>query len=98
MADLEEINNKLTKLCVHVENIKEDITDMRVEREKHKDAFWENMNQLKLTVQNEEIKRIEGDNILNTDIKVMKGKFTVITGFVALVVTLFINWIRTYFK
>ena len=46
MADLEEINNNLIRVITHVEHIKEDITDMKAEREKHQNVFWNRINSM----------------------------------------------------
>lgn len=77
--ELRQINNTLIKLCVKVDHIKENISDMKVEREKHKDTFWKNMNTLKQSLYEEKEERIKGDNIIEKEMTSLKTKVGIIT-------------------
>ena len=95
MSELQEINDKLTKLTVHAENIKEDISEMKGEREKHKDVFWNNMNSMKEDLQKEREDRIAGDSSINTDLRVMKAKVSAWASMVAIGINLAMYWVRS---
>lgn len=76
--ELTKINNTLTRLCVKVENVQEDIGEMKQERENHKERFWKNMDTLRGSVQTEREQRIESDNNIEKDMTKLKTKVGVI--------------------
>lgn len=98
MADLEEINNRLIKVCTHVENTEKTITEMKVERDKHKDVYWSNMNALKESLQSEREERLQGDNDIKSDLKVAKTRLGFFTGIITIILTGALNWIWRQFK
>lgn len=77
--ELTQINHTLSKLCVKVEHIKVDITEMKEEREKHKEKFWINMSSLKDSIFHEKEERIESDTVIEKDMAKLKTKVGIIT-------------------
>ncbi|HDZ25800.1 hypothetical protein LCGC14_1114560 [marine sediment metagenome] len=95
MSELEEINNKLTKVCVHVENTEKTITEMKEEREKHKDVFWNNMNAMKDSLRDEQEARKLADLEIKADAGKMKVRLGIYVTIISTAFGVFVAWIRT---
>jgi hypothetical protein len=87
VADLEEINNNVTKLIVHVENIKKDFEKAEKERSDSKNKFWGKIDAIK-----------EDIISLRTELTTMKIKVGAIVIVLATGITAGVNWAFRQFK
>jgi TPP-dependent indolepyruvate ferredoxin oxidoreductase alpha subunit len=98
MSELSEILEKLTVQGVHLENIKEDISEMKTERENHKEKFWKNINKMHDDIHKEETARISGDNDIEKDVTKIKTKVGIIAAGLSTGITILIFTIKGMFK
>lgn len=75
------VQSSLGELC-------KDIKELKTEREKHSEKFWLKMDVITQSIQDEKNERITVDGALNTEIKVMQGKATVLAGLIAFFVSI----------
>ena len=69
------------------------ITEMKDERETHKEKFWNKMEEISRSILQEERNRVDSVHELDTEIKVVKTKFGMMTIGISAVITVLINWI-----
>lgn len=99
MADeLKEITKVITQMGVHVENIKEDISEMKEDRKKTSEKFWNNINAMNDSINEEKLDRVGADNEIKTDVVRMTTKLGIITGGIAVAVSAFMIWLEGAFR
>ncbi len=98
MTELEEINNKLARVCASVQHIKEHVEEMRAEREKHKDTFWFNMNSMKDNLRDEQEARKLADQDIKGEVSKLKVKIGTISAGIAIGISMATRWIMSQFK
>jgi archaellum component FlaC len=82
MADLEDIKTEVTKLVVHMENIKDRFDAIETERSKSKEQFWGKIDSIKEDVSG-----------LKTEMSKMKIKIGGIVIVISTAITAGVNWI-----